>query len=542
MADNFQYVQGQEYQLSGSGITLSATSITLKSFQLPDNATNIAMTDFGTIGYGVLAPGTSKEESISFTGVTQNGDGTATLTGVTRGLKFVADYTQDTALRNAHAGGAVFIVTNSAAFYDGFVGKDNDETITGTHTFTNPNLPKVDTYSAPTTDEQFTTKKYVDDLALGGTTTVDRLVSEATAGETVAAGKILYFDEAQDEWMLADASITGTSENLLLAISQGAGTDGNLISGGALLYGMDSNQSGFTKGDSIYISDTPGSLTSTPGTKTVQVGYAHSATEVFFAPTNFKTNPTQDEKDALAGTSGTPSTSNKYVTDDDADKTTTVDAYAADAGSTDTYVITLSPAPSAYTAGMTVKFKANTINTGAATLNVNSLGAKAITKNGTTVLEDGDILANQVVTLIYDGTQFQLQTPQATTPANNYAVGIDSRAGDAASGTQTIAHGLGRVPIIVRITVTKETTGSSASFGTFDGTNNAVVAHIGGDAGYGGAASSSTYGVFISDSDAYVANNSQRAVISVDATNITLTWTKTTNPSSNTMYIMWEAR
>jgi hypothetical protein len=38
------------------------------------------------IVYGTIAPKTSSSEFISFTGITQNADGTATLTGVTRGL------------------------------------------------------------------------------------------------------------------------------------------------------------------------------------------------------------------------------------------------------------------------------------------------------------------------------------------------------------------------------------------------------------------------------------------------------------------------
>lgn len=82
--------------------------------------------------------------------------------------------------------------------------------------------------------------------------------------------------------------------------------------------------------------------------------------------------------------------------------------YAVDSGSTDTYVITLSPVPSAYTAGMKIYFKANTINTGPATLNVNGLGAKNIKKNVTEDLADGDVKAGEIVQVVYDGTNFQL--------------------------------------------------------------------------------------------------------------------------------------
>lgn len=82
--------------------------------------------------------------------------------------------------------------------------------------------------------------------------------------------------------------------------------------------------------------------------------------------------------------------------------------YAVDGGSNDTYVIALDVPPTSYVAGMTVSFKANTTNTGACTLNINSLGAKSIKKNGDLDPGDGDIVAGQIVTVIYDGTNFQL--------------------------------------------------------------------------------------------------------------------------------------
>lgn len=85
--------------------------------------------------------------------------------------------------------------------------------------------------------------------------------------------------------------------------------------------------------------------------------------------------------------------------------------YAADAGSTDDYVITLSPAPAAYTTGMIVYFKAATANTGAASLNVNALGVKTIVKRVNTTLADNDILANMFCAVIYDGTNFVLLNP-----------------------------------------------------------------------------------------------------------------------------------
>lgn len=82
--------------------------------------------------------------------------------------------------------------------------------------------------------------------------------------------------------------------------------------------------------------------------------------------------------------------------------------YGVDGGSTDAYDVSLDVAPTAYTAGLCIQFKANTANTGACTLNLNSLGAKAIKVDGTLDIATGDIQAGQIVTVIYDGTNFQL--------------------------------------------------------------------------------------------------------------------------------------
>lgn len=82
--------------------------------------------------------------------------------------------------------------------------------------------------------------------------------------------------------------------------------------------------------------------------------------------------------------------------------------YADDAGVSDAYAITLSPAPASLTTGMHVFFKANTANTGAATLNVNGLGAVAIKKHKDVDVQTGDIKASQINLVVYDGTNWQL--------------------------------------------------------------------------------------------------------------------------------------
>lgn len=80
-------------------------------------------------------------------------------------------------------------------------------------------------------------------------------------------------------------------------------------------------------------------------------------------------------------------------------------------GTTNAYTVTLSPAPGAYYLGMTITFQASGFITGPCTLNVNSLGAKSIKKLIIVNLAAGDIQGGQIVTVIYDGTYFQIVSP-----------------------------------------------------------------------------------------------------------------------------------
>lgn len=83
--------------------------------------------------------------------------------------------------------------------------------------------------------------------------------------------------------------------------------------------------------------------------------------------------------------------------------------YVATVGGTaDAITLTPSPAIAAYAAGQQFSFIASGANTGAVTVNVSGLGAKAITKNGATALAAGDIPASAMILIEYDGTQFQL--------------------------------------------------------------------------------------------------------------------------------------
>ncbi len=191
MSDNFLYVQNQPTTLAGAGVSLGDTSITLTSFLQIDGSTTLTMANFGTIGYGTLEPNNgTQEEQISFSGIVQNANGTATLTSV-KTVLFISPYTESSGLAKTHPGGVQFVVSNTAAFYDKLTSKNDDETVGGTWTFTAPNYPQIDTPATlPTLSAQFATKQYVDGVAVAGapdaTTTVKGIVELATAAETAA--------------------------------------------------------------------------------------------------------------------------------------------------------------------------------------------------------------------------------------------------------------------------------------------------------------------------------------------------------------------
>lgn len=76
------------------------------------------------------------------------------------------------------------------------------------------------------------------------------------------------------------------------------------------------------------------------------------------------------------------------------------------ASGTDTYTATMLPTPT-YTSGLKFTVKFANDNTGASTINLNTLGAKDI-KIGSSALSAGEIDADKIYWLIYDGTQFQM--------------------------------------------------------------------------------------------------------------------------------------
>jgi hypothetical protein len=75
---------------------------------------------------------------------------------------------------------------------------------------------------------------------------------------------------------------------------------------------------------------------------------------------------------------------------------------------TNTYALTLSPSITAYAIGQVIDVIFTNANTITSTINIDTLGAKAIKKNGDKSIKEGDIRAGQAYSLVYDGTDFQI--------------------------------------------------------------------------------------------------------------------------------------
>lgn len=88
------------------------------------------------------------------------------------------------------------------------------------------------------------------------------------------------------------------------------------------------------------------------------------------------------------------------------------------AGSSNAYTASANQVLTAYYSGLWLKVKASFTNTGAATVNVDSLGAKALKKGGTTDVAAGDIVQDRVYDLVYDGTNFQVLGADAVRAGN----------------------------------------------------------------------------------------------------------------------------
>lgn len=84
---------------------------------------------------------------------------------------------------------------------------------------------------------------------------------------------------------------------------------------------------------------------------------------------------------------------------------------AAHITATSTTAYTATDAAFTLVSGSKTIIQIHATNTGAATLNVSGLGAKPLVREGNIALAAGDVITNQILELVYDGTSFQILEP-----------------------------------------------------------------------------------------------------------------------------------
>lgn len=245
---------------------------------------------------------------------------------------FVADLASGTALTNVqsvdrrgnltsgfardHRAGANIIISNHNALVRA------TEALRGQDTLDSTNPLSYDGDPTLSSNQELATVKYVLDNVNGGDVKIDGVIATGNAGETVAAGDILYLDTTDQEWKKADAD-TSYGNDVQFGVAQGAGTDGNAITNGVLLRGVDTNQSGMTAGATQYISTTAGELTETAPTNDIFVGKAVSATRLIVNFENRITNYVNTNDDVTqAEDLQTQTTSTNTIEVGEADATT----------------------------------------------------------------------------------------------------------------------------------------------------------------------------------------------------------------------------
>ncbi len=109
--------------------------------------------------------------------------------------------------------------------------------------------------------------------------------------------------------------------------------------------------------------------------------------------------------------------------------------YGVTTGSSNTYTLTLNPAPATYADGTGIKVKIHAANTGASTININGLGAKALVNGKGVALTSGKLILNGIYSFVYNSTSgnFILQgeggeygTAGAPQVLSGYTVGTEN--------------------------------------------------------------------------------------------------------------------
>lgn len=202
----FSPTGGSTYRL-GQSVGTSDSSIKLSSFKEPVSNTPYTMTYLNSdIEYGTLSPQSSISEFISFTGITQNSDGSALLTGVKRGLSRTpagVGCVASTTLAQPHAGQSIFILSNSPCFYSEYTPLRTNATSTGILVFSSTTPPRLDQPGAQASGTYISTTSEFATYAL--------VAAVANAGTVNATESVKGVGELATQVEMASSSLAGST-------------------------------------------------------------------------------------------------------------------------------------------------------------------------------------------------------------------------------------------------------------------------------------------------------------------------------------------
>lgn len=138
--------------------------------------------------------------------------------------------------------------------------------------------------------------------------------------------------------------------------------------------------------------------------------------------------------------------------------TLTYSNYLVDTGTANSYAVAFSGSlTTSYTAGLLIEFKVANTNTGASTLNVNSLGNKSIVNLDGSALPAGRLVAGAIALVQYDGTNFQLLNSSGSVTSVG---GTGSVNGITLTGTVTSSGNLTLGGALSGVSLTSQVTGT----------------------------------------------------------------------------------
>lgn len=280
-----------------TAIDATQTSIPVRGLKDSRGNSITAMPVGATLIYATIEPrSSSNQEIISFTGITDNGNGLVTLTGVTRNLNPQPPFTALAGVVS-HGNNAEVILSNSPAFYNVFTQTDQVAVITVQWVFPTPTLP-----FSPAT------KEYVDSVTIAGgvdASTSLKGISKLTTTPLKTLGTATIT-------IASPAVVTKATHGLIAGDTIRFSTTGALPTGLAVATDYYVIATGLTANDFQLALIAGGTAINTSG--------GQSGIHTLYRTTPFAVGdddtrmPTQGENDAMVGKSGSQvGTSNKFL-------------------------------------------------------------------------------------------------------------------------------------------------------------------------------------------------------------------------------------